>query len=206
MTRDLQTSGSNRAWCFTRRWPIHLGRLFLVILFLVLGQSPAPVTAAPNHKSKVAPDLEEETRKGSPAATVRLIVTLEGADADSVARKVAELGGTVRGHFHHVQEMVLEVPLDAVEELAATDGVRYLTPDREVSALTSQLDATSGADVVFPRMLPPGNDGTAIVAPVVVDSTSSAVRSGVSGTTLSWSHTVGSGPGRLLVVGVSLRD
>jgi len=81
MTRDLQTSGSNRAWCFTRRWPIHLGRLFLVILFLVLGQSPAPVTAAPNHKSKVAPDLEEETRKGSPAATVRLIVTLEGAGA-----------------------------------------------------------------------------------------------------------------------------
>src|SRR5207249_9040477 len=150
--RDLQTSGRDRARCFTRRWAIRLGHLFLIILFLVLGQWPIPAAAAPGHKSKMAPDLEEETRKGSPSRSVRLVATLEGDDADSVARKVAELGGIVRGHFHQVQVMALELPLESVEELAATDGVRYLAPDREVSALASQLDTTTGADLVYSGM------------------------------------------------------
>src|SRR5437773_1651445 len=158
--RDLQTSGSIRARGFTRRWAIRFGRSSFLLLFLLLGPALSFVVAAPGHKSKMAPDLEEETRKGSPSRSVRVVATLEGAYADSVARKVADLGGTVRGHFHQVQEMVLELPLESVEALAATDGVRYLAPDREVSALVSQIDSTTGASLVHPAV-------------VVLDSTSS---------------------------------
>ena len=207
MTRDLQTSCRNRGWGFTRRWPIRLGRLALLILFLVLGQSPVPAASVPNHKSKLAPDLEEETRKGSPSGSIRIVATLEGADADRVAGKVAELGGKVRGHFRHVDEMALELPLESVEALAATDGVRYLAPDREVSALGSQLGATTGANLVYSRALQPeGDQGDGVGAAIVVDHTSSMAGPSDNGTILTWSHTVGSGLDRILVVGVSLRD
>jgi subtilisin family serine protease len=155
----------------------------------------------------VAPDLVEEARKGSPSRTVRLVATLEGADADGLAREIARLGGRVRGNFRHAGAMAFEAPLDAVEALAATPGVRYIAPDREVSALASQVGMTTGADLVYPGMLSLAGDAETVVAsPVVVDARSSAAGPGTNGTTLAWPHTIGSGPDRFLVVGVSLRD
>src|SRR5207249_2108606 len=177
--RDLQTSGSIRARGFTRRWAIRFGRSSFLLLFLLLGPALSFVVAAPGHKSKMAPDLEEETRKGSPSRSVRLVATLEGDDADAVARKVAELGGIVRGHFHQVQVMALELPLESVEELAATDGVRYLAPDREVSALASQLDTTTGADLVYSgRLSPGGYEGTGAADIVVTLSEAKRIVAG----------------------------
>ncbi len=43
-------------------------------------------------------------------------------------------------------------------------------------------------------------------AAITVDSTSSAYSPSTSATTLSWSHTVGTGNNRILVVGISIRD
>jgi subtilisin family serine protease len=213
MTRVRNTSRPGLPGLFTRgefgphgRWSL------IILLFLALASSLIDPAAAADpkahHKNKLAPDLQEEVRKGSPSSTVRLVATLEEAGGQGVARKVAALGGRVRGHFRRVRQMALEVPLDTVEELAATDGVRYLVPDREVSALASQVGKTTGASLVYSGMRSgqDQDDETGVVAPVVVDGTSSVAGPADNSPTLTWLHTVGSGSDRLLVVGVSLRD
>ena len=187
-----------------------LGRLTglsFITLFVLSVALFSPASAAAHEKSRVAPDLQEETGKGSPARMVRLVITLDGADPAQVAARVAELGGTVRGHFHHVGAMSLELPLDAVGALAELAGVKYVAPDRQVAGLASQLDRTTGASSVFPGMLSPDGDvASGGALPVVLDSISRAAGPAANGTTLTWSHTIGSGPDRILVVGVSLRD
>src|SRR5262249_25425819 len=96
---------------------------FLISLSILAFIVAAPVTAAPHDKkSKVAPDLKEETRKGSPSRSVRLVVTLDGRDGTEIADKVEALGGKVKGHFRNVQAMAIDLPLEAVDELAETDG------------------------------------------------------------------------------------
>jgi subtilase family protein len=211
VARVPETSCRDRVTQVGPKRPIRLGRLPLIILFLVLGLSLVPLDAAAgdNHKDKVAPDLREETRKGSPSRTVRVVATLDETGSDEVTDTVARLGGKVHGHFRHVQAMALEIPLEAVEELAATDGVRYVAPDREVSGLASMIGATTGASLVYAGMRQPveGEDeGSDVATPIVVDSSSSLAGPPDNTATLTWSHTVGSGSDRLLLVGVSLRD
>ncbi len=167
MTRDPRTGLRDQDRFVTWEAPLRLLRCFPIILFALI-LSLGPAAAAPAHEGKLAPDLRQEARKGSPARTVRLVITLQGADTDQVAGKIAELGGKVRGHFSHIDEMAVELPVESLDELAATDGVRYLAPDREVAALASQLDTTTGASLVYPGMLSPGGyDGSGITVAVV---------------------------------------
>src|SRR5712692_190913 len=142
--------------------------LAAIILFVLSVALFSPAWADAHGRAGVAPDLQEETQKGSPARTVRLVVTLEGADPALVADRVAELGGKVHGHFPNVGVMVLDLPLEAVEALAETDGVKYVAPDREVTSLASHVDVTTGASLVFPGALSPtGFDGTGVTVAVI---------------------------------------
>ena len=172
-TRIHQSAG-----VFTWTLPSRLAGLPFIILFVLSIAVGSPAWAANNGKGGVAPDLREEMHNGSPSEMVRLVVTLDGADATQVMARITELGGRIHGHFRRVGVLSLDLPLEAVDDLAAVEGIRYVAPDREVTGLASQLDITTGAASVFPGMLPPddedddgqgGYDGTG-VGVAVLDS------------------------------------
>jgi subtilisin family serine protease len=136
-------SGGRNAWL--------PARAFLSLVLISFAASAA--SADPGRKAGVAPDLEAACHRGSPNRLIRVVATLEGSDSRSLAQKVVSLGGRVRGRFRHVGAMVVEVPAGAVEELSQTEGVRYLSPDRPVRSLASQLETTTGADATSAGLL-----------------------------------------------------
>jgi len=114
-----------------------------------LALSFSPVLAAKGGKAGVASDLQEKVQKESPSNSVRILVNLNGGDPLTVAGKIKELGGEVRGHFRNVGVMVVDLPLGAVDSLAEVEGLDYLAPDRPVTGLASQLETTTGAALVY---------------------------------------------------------
>src|ERR1041384_370997 len=190
MARDPKAPGMvTPAGFFSRGIPRGFtGQALVIIVAFVLGAALASSAWAGEHgKTRVAPDLQDETRKGSPTRMVDLVITLDGGDPGQVAARVAELGGTVHGHFHRVGVMSLEIPLEAVHALAEMEGVKFVAPDRQVAGLASHVDSTTGASSVFPGMLSPNGDADSGGAlPVVVDSISKAAGPAANGTTLSW--------------------
>jgi subtilisin family serine protease len=116
---------------------------------LALALSFSPVLAAKGGKAGVASDLQEKVQKESPSNSVRVLVNLNGGDPLTVAGKIKELGGEVRGHFRNVDVMVVDLPLGAVDSLAEVEGLDYLAPDRPVTGLASQLETTTGAALAY---------------------------------------------------------
>ncbi len=169
MARDPESPRvDNNAGFFVWVTSGRLTGLSFIILFVLGVALFSPAWAAAQGKAGVAPDLQEETGKGSPARLVSLVVTLDGADPEQVVARATELGGRVHGNFRNVGVLSLELPLEAVEALAETDGVRYVAPDRQVTSLGSHLDVTTGASLVYPGALSPGGyDGTGVTVAVV---------------------------------------
>src|SRR5881296_1512461 len=116
-TRIHQSAG-----VFTWTLPSRLVGLPFIILFVLSMAVGSPAWAANNGKGGVA---------------------LDGADATQVKARVTELGGKIHGHFRRVGVLSLDLPLEAVDDLAAVEGIRYVAPDREVTGLASQLDITT---------------------------------------------------------------
>lgn len=127
------------------------GRVSLILLMISFAASSA--SADPGRKAGLAPDLQDEAQRGSPYRMIRVVATLEGSDSKALVEKVKSLGGSVRGRFRRVGAMVMEVPAGSVDELAETEGVRYLSPDRPVRSLASQLETTTGADATIGGLL-----------------------------------------------------
>ena len=156
------------------RLPLHLrivsASIFLVLLF-VLCFSPA--LAEKGSRAGLASDLRERIGTESPANSVRLLLNMQGADYDHVARRVKDLGGTVRRSFRNVGVMVVDLPLGQVDSLAETGSLEYLAPDRDITGLASHLETTTGASLAYSSFFPwgtvPGVDGTG-VGVAVLDS------------------------------------
>ena len=154
--------------------------LALLLTFFIPLLNPATAVAGGKEKSKkVAPDLVQTIDSSSPYETVSMVVRVKKNKSGKVALKVQELGGVVVGDFTRVNEMVLELPLWAVDHLLELDAVDYVTPDRTVTALStdlvpSHLGITTGASLVHPEDL--GEEGPALgvdgsgVGVAVVDS------------------------------------
>jgi len=117
------------------------------ILLVVL--TAVPAFAARGGKAGIASDLYQAMQKGSPSRTVRLVVSLDGADPAAVASQVTALGGEVRKYFRHVNHMLVVMPLDSIGALAEIEGIDYIAPDRDVSGVASQLETTTGASLAY---------------------------------------------------------
>ena len=96
-------------------------------------------------ESKVAPELSE---KAASTQMVRVIVQTKGqpnaAQDDAVTRK----GGRRRQTFAALDAMTVDVPANAVAELAAREDVAYVSPDRQVRAEMDVTRETTGASQV----------------------------------------------------------
>ncbi|HXU13406.1 MAG TPA: hypothetical protein VN898_15740, partial [Candidatus Binatia bacterium] len=114
-----------------------------ILLLIAFGFAPAQ--AARSGKAGIAPDLAQQMQTGSPAPPTRLIVQLKGADLAYVTKRIQELGGTPQRHYRNIEQMVADVPLEAIGALAEVEGVDYISPDREVKSVASHLEITTGA-------------------------------------------------------------
>lgn len=123
------------------------GAALSLAILLLIAFGFAPAQAARRGKAGIAPDLALEMQKGSPATPARLIVSLKGADVSYVTRRIQELGGTPQRHYRNIDQMVADVPLEAIGALAFVEGVEYISPDREVKSVASHLEVTTGANL-----------------------------------------------------------
>ena len=160
---------------------LSLAAVLLVTLTLT------PAFAARGGKAGIATDLAQATHEGSPSNTIRLVVSLDGADPLFVANRVEELGGVVRKYFRHVDHMLVELPLESVGALSEVEGIDYIAPDREVGGVASQLETTTGASLAYSlggMTTTSGLDGSGITVAVLdsgIDPNHSDLRNNASG-------------------------
>ncbi len=161
---------------------------FSIVSILLVTLTFVPVFAARGGKAGISSDLVEAMKKGSPSRTVRLVVSLDGADPAAVASQVTALGGEVRKYFRHVNHMLVIIPLESVGGLAEIDGIDYIAPDRDVSGVASQLETTTGASLAYTASqggVPvPGLDGTGVTVAIIdsgIDANHSDLRNNASG-------------------------
>jgi len=170
----------------------HCGTLFrgaLLSLAAVLLVTPtlSPAFAARGRKAGIATDLTQATQQGSPSRTIRLVVSLDGADPLFVAIRVKELGGVVRKYFRHVDHMLVILPLESVGALAEVEGIDYIAPDRALAGVASQLETTTGASLTYSvggLVTTSGLDGSGVTVAVLdsgIDPNHSDLRNNASG-------------------------
>ncbi len=124
-------------------------RLLCLILLAVLTVGSAAGGSSTKAKGRLAPDLVEAIHKHSPNHVVRLVVNLDEESYTLLSDRVTTLGGVVRGEYHRVGQMVVDLPAGAVERLTEVEGLDYVAPDRPVSGLASHLGTTTGASQVY---------------------------------------------------------
>ena len=93
-------------------------------------------------ESKVAPELSE---KAASTQMVRVIVQTKGRPTAAHDGAVAGKGGAKRQTFAALDAITVDVPANAVAELAAREDVAYVSPDREVRAELDVTRETTGA-------------------------------------------------------------
>src|SRR5690349_20336232 len=102
-------------------------RILLVAILLLLGMNLGPV---PAHPLRAAPALLAQVA-ADPQTMLRVIVQQEPGAGDVMAL-VIRLGGRVTRDLHIIHAFSAELPGRAVAEIAATPGVRWISPDAPV--------------------------------------------------------------------------
>ncbi|HEV2761689.1 MAG TPA: S8 family serine peptidase, partial [Pyrinomonadaceae bacterium] len=115
-------------------------------------QNPGAADSPRHAGAKVSPDLREQMQAArSQDETARVILQLK---APAGSQLQAMLGGgraQVKGHFARLDSYSLDVPFEAVEQLADFEEVESVSHDREMYA-TGHVTTTTGAANV--RTLP----------------------------------------------------
>jgi len=142
--RSLHEQASNQGTCRSLFRGAALALASTLVVFLTF----TPAMAGKGDKAGIAPDLQQKIGRQSPSQPVRVLLNLGDSDPKVVAGKIKALGGAVRTHYRNVGIMVVDLPLGAVGGLAEIDGLDYISPDRQVNGLASQLETTTGASLV----------------------------------------------------------
>src|SRR5437867_565404 len=139
MRRDSLVNTGFQGISFRRRDTLFRRVALSLASILLITLTAVPAFAERGGKAGIASDLFQAMQKGSPSRTVRLVVSLDGADPSAVASQVTALGGEVRKYFRHVNHMLVVVSLESIGALAEIEGIDYIAPDRDVSGVASQL-------------------------------------------------------------------
>ncbi|MFL6254453.1 MAG: S8 family serine peptidase [Pyrinomonadaceae bacterium] len=97
------------------------------------------------HGSKVSSDLREHIRQSGGSGKVTVIVQPKGEWTDEQEGAFVAHGAHVKQRHENLDSRVVEMPLAAVEALAAREDIEYVSADREMYAL-GHVSLTTGAD------------------------------------------------------------
>lgn len=124
------------------RWLISLDKVHHLNLLLIFAMLivPATVSATPLVPTKVHPLLLHLSSQ-HPQATLTVIIQKATTDS-SIEQEVKRLGGIVVRDLHIINAFTAQIPAQALDALATTSGVRYLSPDGPMLS-ASALQAAS---------------------------------------------------------------
>ena len=123
--------------------------------------------------SKLSPDLERvATEPGADDTPVRTIVQVRDPQSQNLKHLFKRYGARVYRQMSQLQMMDVELPKEALRELAESDDVQFVSADQKVAAL-GHLTTTTGAEAVRIQTRPDGKtyklDGTG-VGIAIIDS------------------------------------
>ncbi|MBD0326897.1 MAG: hypothetical protein ICV68_10720, partial [Pyrinomonadaceae bacterium] len=115
------------------------GRLAVQEVRAEINQAPA---------SKISPDLLAEVRKAQAGTRVKVIVQPASATAPlALDTLLRGLGARIKNQLRHLNLRAIELPAEALTNLAARREVRYVSLDK-VTRSYGHITSTSGADAV----------------------------------------------------------
>jgi serine protease AprX len=98
-------------------------------------------------QSKLSPDLADRVRGAQGGARVDAIVQFEGRAGRALDALLLNHGATVKRVLRNFNARVVNLPLNAVEALAAQSDVRYISPDRQIRT-SGHVTTTTGTEAV----------------------------------------------------------
>ena len=125
--------------------------------------SPQPMSSRARNSrkrlngEKVAPDLREMMKK-SPSDRVRVILQAEDIRSATLQSLFQRYGVEVREQFSQLGTLAVELPVNAIQELADSSATSYISLDREIRTLSDDDDDDDGGVVGTSRTLPGGHD------------------------------------------------
>src|SRR3954464_14535942 len=133
--------------------------------FLTLQKASAKTNDGTGRRSdKVAPNLRKKVRRSSSQSdTVKVILQINGTASLQLLTFLRSNGVQVRKSFANFNSHMVELPLAAVDQLAAFPEVQTVSIDDEVKPF-GHVSLTTGADAARANngLLNPGVDGTGI--------------------------------------------
>lgn len=111
------------------------------------GRSLLPDVVAQPHagRQKLSSVLRDGLDDREPHERVRVIIQSAGAMAGILAA-VKDLGGVVRRDYENLNHIAVDVPAEAVGQLAARSDVNFVSEDRPIQ-VTGHLETTTGAEL-----------------------------------------------------------
>jgi serine protease AprX len=130
-------------------------------------QMRADVRRTPNKLTDNLRARARQARTGS-SERERVILNLADETAKDRARQMLEMSGAnVRQQLDSLGVMVADVPVDKLEELAASSELSWMSEDAEVRSLAtvdnkSHIEVVTGADKVLPSNITQGGAGNGV--------------------------------------------
>ena len=103
---------------------------------------------AGNTAYKISRKLRHEQQtSASPGKNLRVILQLNSAPTGQLNSLLRRNGARVKGNFADVGVMALDLPADALDELASNSEVAFLSQDEPIGAM-GYVTSTTGTDAV----------------------------------------------------------
>src|SRR5687767_2913393 len=98
-------------------------------------------------RNKISPDLAQKIARSQSSHRAKVIVQFNQHPTRELDLMLTHLGGRVTRKLNNFKIHVLDLPLGAVEALAARTDVRFISPDRPARAY-GHVEATTGTGIV----------------------------------------------------------
>jgi len=128
------------------KWIVSFLVVACISTALPLGNS-FQVQANTTGRLKVAPDLAQLIRTGPGGSHQKLIVQFKEAPALQINDLLLGLGGIVTRQINRLGIRIIDLPLNAVGALAASDEVQYISLDHTLNAL-GHIESTTGTAAI----------------------------------------------------------
>src|SRR5436309_7727766 len=137
--------------------------------------------------SKISPELAERVRGGPGLSRANVIIQFNEGARLQLDSLVINQGATLTRRLDHLNVSVVALPLNAVQELATHNEVRYISADRPLASL-GHVSNTTGTEAVRVQTTSPGDQ---ITTTTVFDGSGvgiAIVDSGIDGDHLAFNN------------------
>jgi serine protease AprX len=97
---------------------------------------------------KISPDLHARILRGDPAESIDVIVQLNPNHLQDLKRVLSTCGATIRNSFESIDGLTVSIPIKLLPRIGRLQGIRYITPDRNLQPMNHITREAVGFDVI----------------------------------------------------------